>query len=169
MPPFNVLSSHRAQNTDKTSSTIARCLILLDILQSVGDMVPLVGGPLKGIGGLACKVITVVKVWQPCIHAYYSWAFYEHVPRQDIRTSREGCALLAEKTGRLALSILHEAIEAGPTMTSHMTARLERFYEHVSSNLVHHSQDNNLFLVQDAERDIRIYDKQTLPPNQVVR
>ena len=89
---------------------------------------------------------------------------------QDIRTSREGCALLAEKAGRLALSVLHEAIqvEASP-MTSHMTARLERFYEHVSSHLVHYSQDNNLFLVQDAERDIRIYDKQTLPPKQVVR
>ena len=62
MPPFIVLSSRRAQNTDKASSIIDRCLVLFDILQSVGDMVPVFGGPLKGIAGVACKVITVVKV-----------------------------------------------------------------------------------------------------------
>ena len=56
---------------------------------------------------------------------------------QDMRTTRDGCALLAEKVGHLALSVLHEAtcsIEAGP-ITSHMAARLEQFYEHVSSIL----------------------------------
>ena len=83
---------------------------------------------------------------------------------QDIPTSGEleGCALLAEKAGRLALSVrvLHEAIQVEATMPVMLSSHLR---------LVHYSQDNNLFLVQDAERDIRIYDKQTLPPKQVVR
>ena len=86
---------------------------------------------------------------------------------QDIPTSGEleGCALLAEKAGRLALSVrvLHEAIQVEATMPVMLSSHLR---------LVHYSQDNNLFFVQDAEaaeRDIRINDKQTLRPNQVAR